>query len=457
MAQENAPVSRRTVLRLLGAGGVALAGAPILAACSSSSKSSSSATTVRGAPGSSGSGGTTGPAVASGSVADIAKYIGPIDPAHAAKGVAYPFGSVLALSGPGSFYGQVMSNGINLAVKHISALGGPNFQVAYKDHKSGDPTAGANAVRELGLAKTPIMLASYVDDLGAMFAGSAQYQILSLDGGGGTGLFGNGKPYFWGMRADTPTDPFPGVVKYINQKMPKVKKIAMVEWDLGAEDKPINDDLHSQLSKGGLSVTTIQTTTVGATDYSTAIQAVKSSNPDLVFVSLYGLDPGYFMKQYATSGIGQPVIGYEFTPDAAKTAGSAYDGYTFAFDFFDSTHPTNPWGAIFVDEYKKAYNQTPDFYAANYYEDTFAVWDLIRRVSASGGDITSGAALQSALQSNPSFKSVYGGDANTAGTLALDPQLHTPVKRPMGLFQYKGGNTKALAYFNIDGTDFALA
>ncbi len=459
MVQENSPVSRRTVLRLLGAGGVALAGAPILAACSSSSKSTSSATTVAGSGTSatSGSAATTGPAVAAGSVADIAKYIGPIDAAHAAKGVSYTFGSVLALSGPGSFYGQVMSKGINLAVKHISALGGPNFQVVYKDHKSGDPTAGANAVRELGLAKTPIMLASYVDDLGAMFAGSAQYQILSLDGGGGTGLFGNSKPFFWGMRANTPVDPFPGVVEYLNQKMPKVKKIAFVEWDLGAEDKPINDDLRTQLAKGGLSVTTIQATTVGATDYSTAIQAVKSSNPDLLFVSLYGLDPGYFMKQYATSGIGVPVIGYEFTPDAAKTAGSAYDNYMFAYDFFDAAHPTNPWAAIFVDEFKKAYNETPDFYAANYYEDTFAVWDLIRRVSASGGDIQSGSALQTALQSNPSFKSVYGGDSANAGTLALDPQTHTPIKRPMGLFNYKGGNTTALAYFNIGGADFKLA
>lgn len=455
MSNEGPVVSRRAVLRLLGAGGAALAAAPVLAACGSSSTTSSPSTTA----GSSTSGGTSSATSSgsAGSVSQIAEWIGPIDSAHAAKGVAYTMGSVLALSGPGSFYGQVMSKGINLAVKHITALGGPNFKVSYKDHKSGDPTAGANAVRELGLAKVPVMLASYVDDLGAMFAGSAQYKILSLDGGGGTGLFGNGKPYFWGMRADTPTDPFPGVVEYINKKMPSVKKIAMVEWDLGAEDKPINDDMKTQLSKGGLSITTIQATKVGATDYSTAIQAVKSSSPDLVFVSLYGLDPGYFMKQYVASGIGKPVIGYEFTPDAAKTAGSAYDNYMFAYDYFDPANPTNPWGKLFVAEYEKAYGSTPDFYAANYYEDTFAVWDLIRRVSANGGDINSGTDLQNALQANPSFKSVYGGTSTTAGTLALDPKLHTPIKRPMGLFDYNSGKTKALAYFNIDGADFTLA
>ncbi|HLI52684.1 MAG TPA: ABC transporter substrate-binding protein, partial [Acidimicrobiales bacterium] len=213
------PFSRRQMLKLLGAGGAAVAAAPLLSACSSSSKSSSTSSATS-APASS-SGGVPG----AGTVADIAQYIGPINPKYAAKGVAYSMGAVLALTGPGNFYGKIMSKGINLAVKHIAELGGPNLQVIYKDHKSGDPTAGVQAVTELGDANIPVMLASYADDLGAMIPGSAQYKILSLDGGGGTALAFNDKPYFWGMRANTPTDPFPGVMQYITQKMPNVKKV----------------------------------------------------------------------------------------------------------------------------------------------------------------------------------------------------------------------------------------
>jgi branched-chain amino acid transport system substrate-binding protein len=237
--------------------------------------------------------------------------------------------------------------------------------------------------------------------------------------------------------------------------MPNVKKIPLVGWDLGAEDAPIIADFKQQLTKAGLKPGAIVLTKVGATDYSTAIQQLKSDNPDLVFVSLYGLDPGYFMKQYVTSGINKPVIGYEFTPDAAKTAGSAYNSYMFAYDYFDAANPTNGWGKIFVSEYQAAYGSPPDFYAANFYENTFTVWDLIRRVSASGGDIHSGTALQNALMANPTFKSVYGGDANTAGTVQLDTTLHTPIRRPMGLFDYNHGNIKALAFFNIGGADFS--
>lgn len=444
-------LSRRQILKLLGAGGAAVAAAPLLSACGSSSTKSSTPTTTGGAASS-----VPG---ASGSVADIAKFIGPINAADAAKGVTYNMGAVLALSGSGAFYGQVMSKGINLAVKHIAALGGPNIQVSYKDHKTGNPTAGVNAVNELGAAKVPVMLASYVDDLGAMFAGNAQYKILSLDGGGGTGLFGDGKPYFWGMRANTPVDPFPGVVHYLTQKMPQVKKITFVGWDLGALDTPIINDWKQQLHSGGLTPGRVVLTTVGATDYSTAVQEVKSDNPDLVFVSLYGLDPGYFMKQYAASGIGKPVIGYEFTPDAANVAGPAYNNYMYAFDYFDVQSPPNGWSQIFVDEWKKAYGSLSslDFYGANYYEDTFAVWDLIRRVHANGGDINSGTDLQNALEAKPSFKSLYGGDATTAGTLALGLQTHSPTRRPMGLFQYNNGSSKALAFFNEGGANFKLA
>src|SRR5256885_611825 len=53
--------------------------------------------------------------------------------------VTFRMGAVLALTGNGSYYGKTMTNGIELAAKHIKAAGGPTFEVAYKDHKSGDP------------------------------------------------------------------------------------------------------------------------------------------------------------------------------------------------------------------------------------------------------------------------------------------------------------------------------
>ena len=70
---------------------------------------------------------------------------------------------------------------------------------------------------ELGSKGVGAKFASYVDDLGAMLAGTAQYKMFTLDGGGGTSIFGQGQPYFWGTRAITPNDPMPGLFQYLKE------------------------------------------------------------------------------------------------------------------------------------------------------------------------------------------------------------------------------------------------
>ena len=60
----------------------------------------------------------------------------------------------------------------------------------------------------------------------------------------------------------------------------------------------------------------------------------------------------------------------------------SYDkvGWTFAYDYFDANNPISPLAKLFVDEFKKEYGEDPDFYAANFYENTFVMWEVIRRV-----------------------------------------------------------------------------
>ena len=94
------------------------------------------------------------------------------------------------------------------------------------------------------------------------------------------------------------------------------------------------------------------------------------------------------MKQFVNAGLTMPVIGAESIPDAAKVAGPAYDNYMFATDWFDPAKPTNPWSKLFLKSYVKEFNLEPEIYAANYYEDTFAIWDLIRRVWPRAGTST---------------------------------------------------------------------
>lgn len=375
----------------------------------------------------------------------------------AGAGMTINVGSVLAFSGPGAYYGADMSKAINLAVKQIKAAGGPTFKITYKDHKSGDANAGATAGRELGSAGIHLMLSSYSADIGALLPAMAQYKILSLDGGGGASTAFQGKPFFYGARAVTPDDTYDGTYMYIAKKMSKAKKVALVVWDLG--DAVLNPGiarLKKALAAHGMSLVHIERTQIGATDFSSALAGVKASKPDIVQLGLWGLDPGYFMKQYATSGINGQVIGSEFTPPAEKVAGSAYNKYWFAFDFFDPTGPLNPWGKLFVSTFKKAYHYEPDFYAADYYEDTFAVWDIVRRVIAAHGNVNSGDDLLKALTSKPTFPSVYGGTKTKVGAWGINLKNHSVSSRAMGLFSVLNGEPKMLASFNLGGRNFKI-
>jgi branched-chain amino acid transport system substrate-binding protein len=445
------------MLKTLGVAGAAVtAGPAFLAACGSSSKSSSgggSSTTAA-----SGSGGS---AAAGGDVGTQLAQMLQVDAATSGKGMTFKMGNVLALTGSGSFYGKTMSRGTDLAVEHIKAAGGPDIQVKYYDHKSGDAAAGKQAVTELGSLHYPAKLASYADDLGAMLAGTAQYKIFTLDGGGGTSSFAQGKPYFWGTRAITPNDPLPGLFKWTHATYPNAKTVGLTGWDIGEPSNSlIKKDILRLIAEGGYQFNGLyELWPVGTQDFSAVFPKLKANEPDILLFGGYGQDPGSFVNQSQTAGLKATIIGFEFTPDGVNASKGAYDkvGWTFAYDYFDAANPVSPLAKLFVSEFKKKYNDTPDFYAANFYENTFVMWEVIRRVLKKGGNINDGTQLDQALQDNLTVVSVYGGDANTVGTYTLSPTTHSVLKREMGVFEYKAGKVTPKAFFNIGGVDYRSA
>jgi ABC-type branched-subunit amino acid transport system substrate-binding protein len=451
--EEGAGHSRREFLRRAGLLGAAGVFAPaFLAACGSDKKTDTGSGATTTAAGGGGGGAT-------GDLASILK----IDAAGKnGKGMDFNLASVLALTGPGSFYGKTMSNGINLAVKHIAAAGGPNIKVKYWDHKSGDAAAGKTAITEIVAGKFPAKLASYVDDLGVMLEDTAKNKIFTLDGGGGTSEFGKGIPYFWGTRAITPNDTLPGAFQWWKENNATKKKVGLVGWDVGEPNNTtIKTDILAKIAAAGLEFNGLyELTPVGSQDYSAVFPKIKQNEPDLLLLGLYGQDPGSFLNQSVTAGLKAFGLGFEFTPDGVTASKGTYDsvGWTFTYDYFDPNNPVSPLAKFFVAEFAKEYGgDKPDFYAANFYENTLVMWECIRRVLAKGGDINDGDQLNTALTDNLTVVSVYGGDASTVGTYTLDPKTHSVSKREMGVFQYKGGKVTPMAFFGIGGEGYKKA
>ena len=270
-------------------------------------------------------------------------------------------GAVLALTGTGSYYGKTMSRGLDLAAKHIEAAGGPKINLIYFDHKSGDAAAGKAAITELGSKKVPAKFASYGDDLTVMLDGTALYQIFTLDGGGGTGVVAQGKPYFWGTRAITPNDPMPGLFQYTKQALPDAKTVGTIIWDLGEQNNNITQaDVLKKIAAGGYTANGLyEYVPVGGQDFSQVLPKIKSNEPDILLTVLYGQDIGSFTNQAITAGLNATRFAFEFTPDGVNASKGTFDkdGYTFSYDYFDAGNPKSPLAKLFVQEFNNEYGE----------------------------------------------------------------------------------------------------
>src|SRR3954470_7847704 len=302
--------------------------------------------------------------------------------AAAGEGLTITLGATLLLSTFQAFYGQQSLKGMKLAAKQIKAAGGPEFQFETRDIAA-STTAGADAVREFASAGIGGVLAGNIFNVGSMVGPLAQAKILGIDPGGGTSTLFQSQPYVWGARALAPNDTFPIALQYITKKMYGTKTIVLMNSNFGDFSKAIEDDFRSAVSKFGPSgaevkVVQYQTSQSGGGDFTSAMTELRNIQPDVIFTPFYGSDPATFMKKYATAGLKGTVMGADFSSSTVDIAGSAFDGFLFAGDYFDE-NPRSDWGRHFIASFYDKYKEVPDYFPANYYESTFIFWELVKR------------------------------------------------------------------------------
>ncbi|MFH1036429.1 MAG: ABC transporter substrate-binding protein [Pseudomonadota bacterium] len=319
----------------------------------------------------------------------------------------FKFGEIYALSGSGSWYGATMKRGTTMAVDEINAAGGVagyKFATVTEDHKSGLTTPAQNAFRKMtSIDKVPAILSSFSAPTLSIMAMAQQKHVLVFNGGASspqlvglpylynTRMLGNEivpvtLDYLWAQGARTMS------TIYANQAAPiSNNKAAVAYWEkLGG--KVLSQQVHE----------------TGATEFSSEASIIKASNPDVIGCWSTGLDVGYVIKAVRKMGLKAYICGTEHSGDMEKVTGDASEGYLFASEFFD-VNSQDAWTKHFVDEFEKRYKEKPDFYAANYYELTYILKDLVTRVSKKGGDPLDGAQLEKAIWDDPKFKSIYGG------------------------------------------------
>lgn len=429
-------------MRRLGRGyraltvGLVIGATGLLAACGSSSDGATDAS-ESSAPAATAAASTeaSGEVAAAGGTC-INEIFGEGGPA-AGQGTTINAGMLLAMTGAGSFFGDVMSKGAQLAADQIREAGGMDYQITIADHNNGDvPTALTETKRMISQDGIEVLQTSYGAPSEAIAPLIAEANVLTFNGGGSSpGQLG--KDFLWQNRMVFAEDPATGALAYIHEQFPDATKLALLgtmENGVGVL-KETGPNAWNKLTGG--EVVLSETHNVGETDFKAIASKVKASGADAILSVSFGDDLGYQVKAMREAGVEIPFMGIEFTGQAASIAGSAYDTFNFATDFYNVENQ-NPWNECFVEAYRAKYGEDPEYYGSNYYEQVFIIWDLVKRVIAAGGDPNDAAQLQAALIENPKFASVYGGSADVVGEVVLDTNDHS-ISKPMGVFSVTAG------------------
>lgn len=440
----NKSVSRRDFLKMAAVAGAAVTAAGglggLLSACGGTATTTSAAgatTTAAGTattaagPTTSGGGATTSVSTASGN--PLNDIFGPGGP-EGGQGINLKVGMLLAVTGEGSFFGDVMSKGAELAAKQIEAAGGPKFTIAIGDHQSGqiDPMI-SEYHRLVTTEKIQVLETSYGAPSEAIAPSIAQDHLLSFNGGGASpGQLS--KPNLWMTRMLWGDDPVAGLLAYMAKNWPDGKRLAIAGMkENGVAGYTQYAPKYWPMVQPGGVIATNQTFMIGETNWGPLTSKLLASKPDIIFSNSSAKDQGGQIKTIREQGFQGPICVCEFVPDAAAVAGKWYNGIIIGQDSYDLDNP-NPWNKVLVADYQKEYGKDPELFGANYYEMTFIYWDLIRRVIAAGGDPTNGDELNAALEKDPKVRTLAGGTDTEVSYMTFDPNEHTAFK-PMGLYQ----------------------
>jgi ABC-type branched-subunit amino acid transport system substrate-binding protein len=443
---------RRGFLQVAGFGVVGISATSLLAACGSDGSG--------GKPSGNAATATFDPSTELGADS-VKKFLSwdKLDEKTLGTGKTMEMTAQFCMTGPFAYYGSVFKNGMELGIKHIKEMGGPDIKVDIKDNKSFDPQVSISTLREVQASGQQFFITSGGGSFGAIIPTRAAADApvafnTALAYGVPPQL---GAKNYWEPDGDISLC-MPFMCEYLANAMPDKKRLVLVNSDQGAEaNKVVLDNLKSSV-QGDWEVVGSQDAPQNISDYSAVVAEVASANPDAVCTALGSGPFGQFVKAYRQAGITAPIIPYGPAPsiDDYKAVGGDMAGVIYVGPYFNLEDPGNPWAEWFLADYYVAYGKKPglpDMYAANYYMNVFQWWQLWMKDWAKGVE-PSAATVNAYMEASPEFLTIHGGDKTTPGTTVTNGDTHF-AGMTQGVYEIQNDFTfKKIAQSDPDGSGY---
>jgi branched-chain amino acid transport system substrate-binding protein len=155
--------------------------------------------------------------------------------------------------------------------------------------------------------------------------------------------------------------------------------------------------------KLGGKVVSEQSYSQGDSDFRAQLTAIKSTNPEAIYVPGYYTEVGTIVHQARELGITVPFLGSDGwdSPKLWEIGGTALNGCYFSNHY--ATDDPNPVVQKFVTDYKAKYNHLPDALAALAYDAARILADAMTRAGS-----TDGEKVRDAIASTKDFPGVTG-------------------------------------------------
>jgi branched-chain amino acid transport system substrate-binding protein len=227
-------------------------------------------------------------------------------------------------------------------------------------------------------------------------------------------------------------DPFQASVmsKFALNSM-KVKKVALLIDQKNAYSTGLADNFKKVFKEMGGEIVGEQKYQAGDKDFKGQLTALKSTNPDAVFIPGYYTDVGLIAIQAREIGLTVPLFGGDGWESDKLTEGKAKDALEGCFF---STHVSaedpNPKVQEFIKKYREKYKMEPDAMSFLSYDAGMLLFDAIKRANS-----TNGEAIKNQLAKTKDFPGVTGNITINEQRNAIKPAIVLEIKG--GKFKYK--------------------
>ncbi len=336
-------------------------------------------------------------------------------------------GHYASMTGSEATFGQSTDNGIKLAVDEINEAGGIRGKkirlITYDD--KGDAREAGTAVTRLTTKDAVVaVLGEVASGLSLAGAPVCQQSGIPMISPSST----NPKVTKIGDMIFRVCfiDPFQGAVcaKFAREHEGlKAAKAAILTDQASPYSVGLQDEFEKAFEKLGGKVVSKQQYQGGDQDFSAQLTAIRSSEPDVVFVPGYYTDVGNVALQARKLGLKTPLLGGDGWDSVklGEIAGSSIEGCFYSNHY--SHEDPNPRVQDFIKKYNERHRQIPDGLAALGYDAARILFEAMKRTEG-----LDGKSLAAELAKTKDFDGVTGKISIDADRNAVKPAVILEMK-----------------------------